>query len=96
MLRELYDGKSIPGEGLNDKAADNAKIVARIDKAVKYLLGVLSPADAEKFQELPKLYAELSVSTEREIFVHGFSMGVAVMVDVNDQVKAMGFLQKTE
>jgi hypothetical protein len=96
MLRELYDGKITPGEWLNSKAAENVKIVDKIDDAVSYFAGVLSPADAERFNELPKLYAELSISTEREIFVHGFSMGVAIMVDVNDQVKAMEFIQKTE
>ncbi len=96
MLRELYDGKIIPGEWQNRQVSEQNAIITKIDETVEYITGLLSDADNKRFQEMLTLRADLSISSDRETFVHGFAMGVAVMVDVGDEVKAMEFLQKTE
>ena len=89
MLRELYNGKVIPWERHSRCSAEQLEIMHKITAEEEYLAKKMSPEDCKRFKALSELYSKLSISEETEIFAHGFSFGVLVMVDVMDEAKTI-------
>ena len=82
MLKDLYYGKITPWERRNRNASEQSKLVHRIDEEESYFESKMSNDDQKRFQALSKLYSDLAIENECEIFTHGFSLGVRIMMDV--------------
>ena len=87
MMKDLYYGKAIPWERRNRLAAEQHEIVRQIDAEESYFDGILSAEDQQRFKALTKLYSELSMSSEVEIFSCGFSMGLILMAEAANEAK---------
>jgi len=89
MLRELYHGKVIPWERKNRKCEEQGQLVQRIEDEERYFIDKISPDDSKRLQALFRLYSELAISEEAEIFSYGFTMGAFLMMDMHDETKYM-------
>ena len=87
ILHNLYSGKVIPWERRNPRSEEQLVLVRKIEAEEKYFIGKMSLDDCERFQNLKNLYAELSMSSEVELFAYSFALGILLMTDVYDEAE---------
>ena len=96
MLTDLYYGRVSPWERKNRRVDEQRKLVGKIEAEERYFMEKMSGSDCQRFQELSKLYSELSISSESDIFAKGFSLGLLIMADVMDEKDRMLLGQSRE
>lgn len=89
MLKDLYYGKIIPWERHKNSSLEQRKVELKMEKEEQYFIEKIPLEDHERFQAFLQLYLEILNIEESDIFSHGFSMGILLMMDVYKEAELM-------
>ena len=80
----LYYGRLVPCERGRSEEPEYSLVNRKINDIKEHLESSLPPEEWKRFEELERLYTELSTIEEREAFSYGLSMGILFMIEVLD------------
>lgn len=89
VLRGLYNGKIIPWERREPYSAERLELVRKIEEEERYFMDKMSLDDCQRFQALINLYSSLSMSGEENVFSYGFTLGLLLGFEVEEEAKLL-------
>lgn len=82
IIEELYYGRIAPYERKIQHSPKQFETVEKMDNIEDYFKEKMAADDYERLNLLKKLYIETSEDEEIEVFTHGFTIGVLIMLEV--------------
>ena len=89
VLRGLYNGEIIPWERREPHSAERLELVRKIEEEERYFMDKMSLDDCKRFQALINLYSSLSMSGEEDVFSYGFTLGLLLGFEVEEEAKLL-------
>ena len=84
FMKALYYGEISPWERDRPKDPEYTEITRKIIDIQANFRNTLSPKQWDQVEELGNLYAKSFSIENAEVFTHGLSIGILLMVDVLD------------
>jgi hypothetical protein len=82
IFEALFFGKINPFERDTKLTAERKELIDKIQAEKKYLTDKLSAEDCKHFDELQVLLTQATLDTEVDVYSHGFSAGVMLILEV--------------
>ena len=89
VIEALYDGKIIPWERRVVMTHERKVVEKQIECEKQYFTERMSPDDRKRFEQLEGLYVSASCHEDADIYSHGFTLGVTLMLEVLGKVEDM-------
>lgn len=84
LLQQLYSGEIYPSEKIVVRTSEYKELNRKISDDKIYFQSVLSADDRKRFEDLGDMELERSSSYAYENFVHGFRLGVGLIIEALD------------
>ena len=87
ILEALFNGRIIPWERRNSYTPERKALEAKLEAIRRYFTDKMSPDDYLRFQELEALCGDANSEDEINVYAHGFTLGVLLMVEAMSRGK---------
>ncbi|MCL2343404.1 MAG: hypothetical protein FWC62_05865 [Firmicutes bacterium] len=87
ILEALFNGKIIPWERRGIQTPEYKELRKKIETGRQYFTEKMSSDDYLRFQELEALYSDADSEEEINVYAHGFTLGVLLMVEAMSKIK---------
>ena len=82
IMEALFDGKIIPWERRNSNTPERKELEEKLENSKRYFIEKMSLDDRQRFQGFEDLYSDAAFDEEVDIYSHGFTLGILLMMEV--------------
>ena len=88
ILLSLFDGDISLADKSNTNEKEHQKILRKLASLECHFHDTLSPEDWQRFEEFTELQLELACIDEDNVFVHSFTLGMSLMMEVMQEARS--------
>lgn len=82
IMEALFNGRIIPWERSNADTPERKALEEKIEHEKRHFVEKMSMDDCKRFQDLENLYLQSSFDEQEQIYIHGFTLGALLMMEV--------------
>lgn len=89
IMEALFYGRIVPWERSNADTPERKALEEKIDREKRHFVEKMSMDDCKRFQDLESLYVQSAFDEQEQIYMHGFTLGALLMMEVMENKESI-------